>query len=49
MVQVSVHRLFMLRFRIRISPALGTRVGYAAALAEVNGAEQGLAVLDAID
>ena len=47
MVQVSVHRLFMLRFRIRISPALGTRV--AAALAEVNGAEQGLAVLDAID
>jgi predicted RNA polymerase sigma factor len=34
---------------IRISPALGTRVGYAAALAEANGAEQGLAVLDTID
>jgi predicted RNA polymerase sigma factor len=34
---------------IRISPALGTRVGYAAALAEANGAEQGLAVLDAIN
>jgi len=34
---------------IRISPALGTRVGYAAALAEAIGAEQGLGVLDAID
>ncbi len=33
---------------IRISPALGTRVGYAAALAEAIGAEQGLVVLDAI-
>jgi RNA polymerase sigma-70 factor (ECF subfamily) len=34
---------------IRISPALGTRAGYAAALAEANGPEQGLAVLNAID
>jgi predicted RNA polymerase sigma factor len=34
---------------IRISPALGTRAGYAAAVAEVNGPEAGLAVLDSID
>src|ERR1700689_315656 len=34
---------------LRISPALGTRTGYAAALAEANGPEAGLAVLDAID
>jgi RNA polymerase sigma-70 factor (ECF subfamily) len=34
---------------IHILPALGTRAGYAAVLAEANGAEQGLAVLDAID
>jgi len=34
---------------IRISPALGTRAGYAAAVAEVNGPEAGLAVLEAID
>jgi len=33
----------------RISPTLGRRTGYAAALAEANGAEQGLAVLNAID
>jgi len=33
----------------RISPTLGRRTGYAAALAEANRAEQGLAVLDAID
>jgi len=33
----------------RISPALGTRTGYAAAVAEANGPEAGLAVLDAID
>jgi len=33
---------------IRISPTLGTRTGYAAAIAEVNGPEAGLAVLDAI-
>jgi RNA polymerase sigma-70 factor (ECF subfamily) len=33
---------------IRISPALGTRVGYAAAVAEANGPEAGLSVLDAI-
>jgi len=31
-----------------ISPTLGRRTGYAAALAEANGAEKGLAVLDAI-
>jgi RNA polymerase sigma-70 factor (ECF subfamily) len=34
---------------IRISPTIGRRAGYAAALAEANGPEQGLAVLDAID
>jgi RNA polymerase sigma-70 factor (ECF subfamily) len=34
---------------IRISPTLGTRTGYAAALAEANRAQQGLTVLDAID
>ncbi|HKW33685.1 MAG TPA: DUF6596 domain-containing protein [Candidatus Acidoferrum sp.] len=34
---------------LRVSPALGTRAGYAAALAEVQGSEAGLAVLDAID
>src|SRR5262245_5335019 len=34
---------------IRISPALGTRTGYAAAVAETSGPEAGLAVLDAID
>jgi predicted RNA polymerase sigma factor len=34
---------------IRISPTFGTRTAYAAALAEANGAEQGLATLDAID
>jgi len=33
---------------LRICPTVGTRTGYAAALAEVNGAEAGLAVLDAI-
>ena len=33
----------------RISPTLGTRTGYAAAVAEVNGAEAGLAALDEID
>jgi RNA polymerase sigma-70 factor (ECF subfamily) len=33
---------------IRISPTLGTRTGYAAAIAETNGPEAGLAVLDAI-
>ncbi len=33
---------------IRISPTLGTRIGYAAAIAEMNGPEAGLAVLDAI-
>jgi predicted RNA polymerase sigma factor len=32
-----------------ISPALGTRAGYAAALAEVNGPEAGLAALESID
>jgi predicted RNA polymerase sigma factor len=34
---------------IRISPTLGTRTGYAAAVAEANGAVAGLAVLDGID
>jgi len=34
---------------IRISPTLGTRTGYAAALGEANGPEAGLAVLDGID
>ena len=34
---------------IRISPTIGRRAGYAAALAEANGPAQGLAVLDAID
>ena len=33
----------------RISPTIGRRTGYAAALAEANGPERGLAVLDAID
>jgi predicted RNA polymerase sigma factor len=34
---------------IRIAPTLGTRTGYAAALAEAKGAEAALEVLDAID
>ena len=34
---------------IRISPTLGTRTGFAAAVAEANGPEAGLAVLDGID
>jgi RNA polymerase sigma-70 factor (ECF subfamily) len=34
---------------IRISPTLGTRTGYAAAVAEGKGAEAGLTVLDGID
>jgi predicted RNA polymerase sigma factor len=34
---------------IRMSPTLGTRTGYAAAVAEAKGAEAGLATLDAID
>jgi predicted RNA polymerase sigma factor len=33
---------------IRISPTLGTRTAYAAAVAEANGPEAGLAALDAI-
>jgi RNA polymerase sigma-70 factor (ECF subfamily) len=33
---------------LRISPALGTRAGYAAVVAEANGPEQAIAVLDAI-
>jgi predicted RNA polymerase sigma factor len=33
---------------IRISPTLGTRTGYAAAVGEANGPEAGLAVLDGI-
>lgn len=34
---------------MRISPALGTRIGYAAALAEADGPAAGLRVLDAIE
>jgi predicted RNA polymerase sigma factor len=34
---------------IGISPTLGTRTGYAAAVAEARGAEAGLAALDGID
>ena len=34
---------------LRISPTLGTRTGYAAAVAEAKGAEAGLAALDAIN
>jgi predicted RNA polymerase sigma factor len=34
---------------IRISPALGARTGYAAAVAEANGPEAGLAVLESFD
>jgi predicted RNA polymerase sigma factor len=34
---------------IRISPALGTRAGYAAAVAELKGPEAGLAALESID
>src|SRR5262249_44246171 len=33
----------------RITPTIGRQTGYAAALAEANGPEQGLAVLDALD
>jgi len=34
---------------LRVSPALGTRAGYAAAVAEANGPEAGLVVLERID
>jgi len=34
---------------VRISPTLGTRTGYAAAVGEANGPEPGLVVLDGID
>src|SRR5258708_2868635 len=34
---------------IRISPTLGTQTGYAAAVAEANGSEAGLAVIDEMD
>ncbi|HEY2971545.1 MAG TPA: DUF6596 domain-containing protein [Pyrinomonadaceae bacterium] len=34
---------------IRVSPTLGTRTGYAAAVAEAKGPEAGLGVLDGID
>ena len=34
---------------IRVSPTLGTRTGYAAAVAEANGPQAGLAVLDTIE
>jgi RNA polymerase sigma-70 factor (ECF subfamily) len=34
---------------VRISPTLGTRTGYAAAVGEANGPKSGLVVLDGID
>jgi predicted RNA polymerase sigma factor len=34
---------------IRISPTLGARIGYAAAMGEANGPQAGLATLDGID
>ena len=34
---------------VRISPALGTRIGYAAAIAEANGPKAGLDLLDDIE
>jgi predicted RNA polymerase sigma factor len=34
---------------VRTSPTLGTRTGYAGAVAEAKGAEKGLAALDGID
>ena len=34
---------------VRISPTLGTRTGYAAAVGEANGPQSGLVVLDGID
>ena len=34
---------------LRVSPALGTRTGYAAAVAEARGAEAGFAVLESMD
>jgi RNA polymerase sigma-70 factor (ECF subfamily) len=34
---------------VRISPTLGTRTGYAAALGQANGPEAGLRVLDEIE
>jgi RNA polymerase sigma-70 factor (ECF subfamily) len=34
---------------LRVSPALGTRIGYAAALAEANTPQAGLAILESID
>jgi predicted RNA polymerase sigma factor len=34
---------------VRLSPTLGTRTGYAAAVGEANGPEAGLAVLNGID
>src|SRR2546430_16873053 len=34
---------------LKVSPALGTRVGYAAAVAGANGPEAGLAALESID
>jgi predicted RNA polymerase sigma factor len=34
---------------IRISPTVGTRIGFAAAIAEANGPKAGLTVLDAIE
>lgn len=39
----------MLNFLIRISPTLGARTGYAAAVGEASGPEAGLTALDAVD
>ncbi len=41
--------MFFYQQLIRISPTLGTRTGYAAAVGEAKGAEAGLAVLNGID
>jgi RNA polymerase sigma-70 factor (ECF subfamily) len=41
--------VFFYEALIRISPTLGTRTGYAAAMAEARGPQAGLEVLDAID
>jgi len=37
------------KVRLRISTALGTRAGYAAAVAETKGLEAGIAALESID
>src|SRR6266478_5849793 len=47
LIRVAAIALFYEQL-VRISPALGTRVGYAAAVAEAEAPEAGLAVLDPI-